>query len=90
MVILDIEPVPPFASKTNEDLADMVLPVFYFKNNCNPLQEARTFVEYYRIRGWKLSGGKLINTEQELLATADNWNAAKPVYTGRNGNFMKA
>lgn len=80
----------PFASKTNEDLVDTVLPVFYFKNNCNPLQEARTFVEYYRIRGWKLSGGKLINTEQELLATADNWNVAKPVYTGRNGNFMKA
>lgn len=80
----------PFASKTNEDLADMVLPIFYFKNNCHPLEEARKFVEYYRLREWKLSGGKLINSEQELLVTADNWNVEKPVYTGRNGNFMKA
>lgn len=79
-----------FASKSNGDLADMVLPIFYFKNNCHHIEEARKFVEYYRLREWKLSGGKLINSEQELLVTADNWTVAKPVYTGRNGNFMKA
>lgn len=65
-----------------------LLAIFYFKNNCNPVQELKRFQEYYNSRGWKLGRGEGIYSIDGLIRAADAWTVKNVVETGIRGNFM--
>lgn len=77
------------AATPEEDLVKLIMFVFFFKNNCSPQHEAKAFVDYYKERDWRLSGGKVIDNIQELVLTAHSWTVKTPIDTGRRNNFMK-
>ena len=49
-----------------KELEDELLAIFFFKNNCHPAPELKKFYEFYNGRGWKLGGGKVIDSMEAL------------------------
>lgn len=67
-----------------------LLAIFYFKNNCNPVQELNKFQEYYNSKGWKLGRGEVINSIEGLKRAAESWNVKDLVDTGIRQSFMNS
>ena len=71
----DIVVFPP----SQQDLENELLPVFFFRNDCNPRSEFERFCEYYRQNGWKLSGGDILDTVEKRKRAAGNWRVQNPI-----------
>ena len=83
----DIVVFPP----SQQDLENELLPVFFFRNDCNPRSEFERFCEYYRQNGWKLSGGDILDTVEKRKRAAGNWRAQNPISPSPYPKaFMKA
>ena len=72
-----------------EDYKELLLPTFFFKNNCDPESEIDFFVNFYKCKGWKLSGGKTMTTKEELQKAAEAWRVKEPKDTGFRPSFIK-
>lgn len=72
-----------------KELEDELLAIFFFKNNCHPAPELKKFYEFYNGRGWKLGGGKVIDSMEALKRAAESWTVKEPIETGFTPNFMK-
>ncbi len=59
-------------STTHTDI-DLYIPLFFFRNLRDPRRQAEKFVDHYTATGWKLPGGAYIETEEQRLALARNW-----------------
>ncbi len=83
----DIVVFPP----SQQDLENELLPVFFFRNDCNPRPEFERFCEYYRQNGWKLSGGDILDTVEKRKRAAGNWRVQNPISPSPYPKaFMKA
>ena len=67
----------------------ILLPVFFFKNDCHPMPEMNRFIDYYYEKCWKLGGGKVITSVEELVRTAESWTVKDPVETGFTSGFIR-
>jgi len=76
-------------SLSKEDLKEILLPIFFFKNNCNPKSEISRFIDYYQEKGWKLGGGKVIISTDELVKTAESWTVKEQIETGFHPYFIR-
>ena len=77
------------ATMSPEDYKELLLPTFFFKNNCDPESEIDFFVNFYKGKGWTLSGGKTMTTKEELQKAAEAWRVKEPKDTGFRPSFMK-
>lgn len=77
------------ATMSPEDYKELLLPTFFFKNNCDLESEIDFFVNFYKCKGWKLSGGKTMTTKEELQKAAEVWRVKEPKDTGFRPSFMK-
>ena len=73
---------------SSADFIDLLFPIFFFKNNCSPVQEIDTFVKFYKDRKWKLGRGKTMTTEEELMKAAESWTVRQTRETGFHAFFM--
>ena len=74
---------------TSKDFIELLFPVFFFKNNCNPKPEIERFVKFYKDRGWKLGGGKIMTKKEEIVKAAESWTVKEMKDTGFWPSFMK-
>ena len=77
------------ATLTSTDFIELLFPIFFFKNNCNPKQEIERFVKFYKDRGWKLGGGKTMTSKEEIKKAAESWTVKGIQETGFRPSFMK-
>ena len=56
-----------------QDLVKELLPIFFFKNNCNPERELKKFCEHYSKNGWKLTGGAALDTSEKRKQASEKW-----------------
>ena len=74
---------------SSQDFIELLFPIFFFKNNCNPKQEIERFVKFYKDRGWKLGGGKTMTSKEEIKKAAESWTVKGIQETGFRPSFMK-
>ena len=74
---------------SSTDFIELLFPIFFFKNNCNPKQEIERFVKFYEGRGWKLGGGKTMTSKEEIKKAAESWTVKGIQETGFRPSFMK-
>ena len=72
-----------------EKIVEILYPIFFFKNNCDPLREIERFVEFYREKGWRLSGGKVMSEIGDLVIPAESWTVKEVKETGYRHSFMR-
>lgn len=70
-------------------IVEILYPIFFFKNNCDPLREIERFVEFYREKGWRLSGGKVMSEIEDLVRPAESWTVKEVKETGYRHSFMR-
>lgn len=66
-----------------QDLVKELLPIFFFKNNCNPARELKKFYDHYSKNGWKLTGGAVLDTSEKRKQAAEKWkvqNSQGPIF----------
>lgn len=73
---------------SSADFIDLLFPIFFFKNNCSPVQEIDTFVKFYKDRKWKLGRGKTMTTKEELMKAAESWTVRQTRETGFHAFFI--
>lgn len=56
-----------------QDLVKELLPIFFFKNNCNPARELKKFYDHYSKNGWKLTGGAVLDTSEKRKQASEKW-----------------
>ena len=61
-----------------QDLVKELLPIFFFKNNCNPERELKKFCEHYSKNGWKLTGGAALDTSEKRKQASEKWKVQTP------------
>lgn len=71
------------------DFIELLFPIFFFKNNCNPKPEIERFVKFYKAKGWRLGGGKTMTTKEEMVKAAESWAVKEFQQTGFQVTFMK-
>lgn len=74
---------------SNKEFIEILYPIFFFKNNCNPIPEMRRFLDFYRAKGWKLGGGEVMSEIQDLIRPAESWTVKEQTETGFNPYFIK-
>ena len=74
---------------SDKDFIEILYPIFFFKNNCNPIPEMRRFLDFYRAKGWKLGGGEVMSEIQDLISPAESWTVKEQTETGFNPYFIK-
>ena len=74
---------------SDKDFIEILYPIFFFKNNCNPIPEMRRFLDFYRAKGWKLGGGEVMSEIQDLIRPAEYWTVKEQTETGFNPYFIK-
>ena len=74
---------------SDKDFIEILYPIFFFKNNCNPIPEMRRFLDFYRAKGWKLGGGEVMSEIQDLIRPAESWTVKEQTETGFNPYFIK-
>ena len=84
--IIDNVVAPP----SFEQIQNLILPVFFFKNNCSPASEAQKFYDHYKGRGWKLGGGEILNNDERIRRAAKSWKVKNETTTPFPSKFMKA
>lgn len=76
-------------STLSKDLKEILLPIFFFKNNCSPISEMNRFIDYYQEKGWKLGGGKVIACIEELMKIAESWTVKEQTETCFHPSFIR-
>ena len=84
--IIDNVVAPP----SFEQIQNLILPIFFFKNNCSPASEAQKFYDHYKGRGWKLGGGEILNNDERIRRAAKNWKVKNETTTPFPSKFIKA
>ena len=75
---------------SNKEFIEILYPIFFFKNNCDPIPEIEKFLDYYRGKDWKLSGGMVMSEIEDLLRPAESWQVKEIKETGFHPYFIKA
>lgn len=74
---------------SNNEFIEILYPIFFFKNNCDPIPEIEKFLDYYRGKDWKLSGGKVMSEIEDLIRPAESWQVKEIKETGYRSSFMR-
>ena len=74
---------------SNKEFIEILYPIFFFKNNCDPVPEIEKFLDYYRGKEWKLSGGKVMSEIEDLIRPAESWQVKEIKETGYRSSFMR-
>lgn len=75
---------------SDQDFIEILYPIFFFKNNNDPIAEIKRFVEFYEAKNWKLGGGKMMCNVGDLIRSAESWKVMDIRETGFHPYFMKA
>ena len=73
-----------------KEFIEILYPIFFFKNNCNPKPEIERFVKFYKDKGWKLGGGQIMTKKEEIVKAAESWQVKEKQETGFHPYFIKA
>lgn len=74
---------------SENEFIEILYPVFFFKNNCDPRLEIERFVDFYRSKDWRLGGGKVMSEIEDLIRPAESWTVKEKKDTGYRNSFMK-
>lgn len=72
---IDIVAFPP----PLQDLEKELLPIFFFRNDCDPRPELKRFCDYYSSKGWRLERGEILNTKEKRKDRARKWRVRNPI-----------
>ena len=74
---------------SNEEFIELLYPVFFFKNNCDPIPEIERFVDFYKGKDWRLGGGKVMCEIGDLEKAAEAWQVKEKSDTGYRSSYMR-
>ena len=74
---------------SDKDFIEILYPIFFFKNNCDPIPEIKRFLDFYKGKDWKLGGGEVMSEIRDLERAAESWQVKKEQETGFHPYFIR-
>ena len=87
---IDKETDNVLSTLSEKEFIEILYPIFFFKNNCDPVPEIKRFLDFYRGKGWKLRGGDVMSGIKDVERAAESWQVKNEQETGFHPFFIKA